>query len=786
MKKRTLALLGTFFAWRFVSVVLMLSTVAFAGSVTVSSPASGSTVASPVRFVASATSSAPITGMKIYVDGLVKYATSLSRIDVNLTLANGSHQVVVRAWDNTGAYFSSNRTITVGTTSTSTSPSTPPTSTTIPAASTGPLSIKTTALPSCTAKAPCAMVLVGGGGSRDDLYEWSIASGSLPPGMKLDSSLGAIYTKDSTIMTAGSYTFTVKIQDAAGATAVRTFTVGVNANSTTGVAVSAPRKLAANTTYVVQNDLQCAETCFAFTGDNATLDCNGHKLVYNTSGAANNYGVAAVADYDALLPIDRDWAGRGNNLTIRNCRIEESDNAAPKSHGIRVGQGGTNGITVQNTEIITKKTSSEPFYASFTQKHTLKQNILYNRGPAPYNRSMLEGVSIRRYGSESSLQNLVEDNVLINSPQGGIIFTNSPNTIIRRNAIKLSATATNAFAVYAWNQGVQIYDNTIDNYADDLLDGVRTAGGRGIQISGGSLTGLPILIYNNMIRVREVNRNAEYGGCVIGGAYGIQFEKAARNSRVYDNTIIGVAKECDATALRVTSETILSATNYENTVYNNVLVGQRIGTTSKSAVGVHDAYGQWLSMVNNRWIVDSGVMGGKYEASTGRFFFSGNTFLKGSNPASKWGMWADVGACGPKLDTHSFVDNNYANGAGEISTYPAWNHSCAGTGDYKKFRYRIGWSYELTLTSSKGGSLAGATVTVKNNTGAITFTGTSDSSGKVLASVYTRYVQNTYSSPRVDTNLTNTVTISKTGCTTQSYAYNPTGPTKQARTITCQ
>jgi hypothetical protein len=149
-------------------------------------------------------------------------------------------------------------------------------------------------------------------------------------------------------------------------------------------------------------------------------------------------------------------------------------------------------------------------------------------------------------------------------------------------------------------------------------------------------------------------------------------------------------------------------------------------------------------------------------------------------------MWADVGACGPKLDTHSFVDNKYANGAGEISTYPAWNHSCAGTGDYKKFRYRIGWSYDLTLTSSRGGALVGATVTVKNNTGATTFKGTSDSSGKVLASVYTRYVQNTYSSPRVDTNLTNTVTISKTGCTTQSYAYNPTGPTKQARTITCQ
>jgi hypothetical protein len=333
---------------------------------------------------------------------------------------------------------------------------------------------------------------------------------------------------------------------------------------------------------------------------------------------------------------------------------------------------------------------------------------------------------------------------------------------------------------------VQIYDNTIDNYADDLIDGNRTAGGRGIQISGGSLTGAAIQIYNNMIRVREVNRNAEYNGCQIGGAFGIQFETGARNAKVFNNTIIGVAKECDATALRATSPQTKSSTNFQNLVYDNILVGQRIGSTSKSASGITDSNGQWLSMYNNKWIVDSAIMGGKYEPSLGGLFFSGNTFAKGSNPSSKWAMWGDLGACGPKIDTHSFVDLKFANGASEISTYPYWNHSCAGSGDYKKFRYRVGWSYDLTLTSSKGGALAGATVTVKNNTGATTFSGTTDSSGRVLASIYTRAVYNTLLLPKVTTNYTNTVTISKTGCTTQTFSYNPTGPTKQSRTMTCQ
>ncbi len=101
------------------SAVLLLTAVAFAGSVSVSSPASGSTVGSPVHFVASATSGAPITGMKLYVDGVSKYATSSNKIDTSISLASGSRYIVIRAWDSTGAYFSSTRTINVSGTSTS-------------------------------------------------------------------------------------------------------------------------------------------------------------------------------------------------------------------------------------------------------------------------------------------------------------------------------------------------------------------------------------------------------------------------------------------------------------------------------------------------------------------------------------------------------------------------------------------------------------------------------------------------------------------------------------------
>lgn len=92
--------------------VLLLASMAFAG-VTVSSPASGSTVSSPVHVVASASSSYPISAMKVYVDGNSVYSKASNKIDTYISMSAGSHYVVVQAWDSTGAVFKRARSITV-------------------------------------------------------------------------------------------------------------------------------------------------------------------------------------------------------------------------------------------------------------------------------------------------------------------------------------------------------------------------------------------------------------------------------------------------------------------------------------------------------------------------------------------------------------------------------------------------------------------------------------------------------------------------------------------------
>jgi hypothetical protein len=68
----------------------------------------------------------------------------------------------------------------------------------------------------------------GSGGSRP--YRWARAAGQLPPGMTLiqDNPSGPLVRVGGTPTTAGTFTFTLRLTDAAGATVSRTFSVTVS------------------------------------------------------------------------------------------------------------------------------------------------------------------------------------------------------------------------------------------------------------------------------------------------------------------------------------------------------------------------------------------------------------------------------------------------------------------------------------------------------------------------------------------------------------------------------
>lgn len=106
-----------------IAVFFLMTAAAFAG-VNVSSPTPGSTTGSPVRFVASATGSGPISAMSIYVDGNKLYGGSAASVNTSVAMSTGPHSISIQAWDVYGNLYKSAYGITV-----SNSPSTSPTPT---------------------------------------------------------------------------------------------------------------------------------------------------------------------------------------------------------------------------------------------------------------------------------------------------------------------------------------------------------------------------------------------------------------------------------------------------------------------------------------------------------------------------------------------------------------------------------------------------------------------------------------------------------------------------------
>ncbi len=83
-------------------------------SVSVSSPANYATVSSPATINAYASSGYAISGWHIYVDGNSVYsAGSTGSISAPVSMSSGTHQVIVRAWNSTGAYGSTSLTLNV-------------------------------------------------------------------------------------------------------------------------------------------------------------------------------------------------------------------------------------------------------------------------------------------------------------------------------------------------------------------------------------------------------------------------------------------------------------------------------------------------------------------------------------------------------------------------------------------------------------------------------------------------------------------------------------------------
>ena len=71
-------------------------------SITVCSPAAGTTVSSPIRIVAGTTNSSGVIAMAVYIDSVLAYKANVSAVNQNLAVSAGIHNLTIQSWDNVG------------------------------------------------------------------------------------------------------------------------------------------------------------------------------------------------------------------------------------------------------------------------------------------------------------------------------------------------------------------------------------------------------------------------------------------------------------------------------------------------------------------------------------------------------------------------------------------------------------------------------------------------------------------------------------------------------------
>jgi len=234
--------------------------------VAIAFPASGASLSSPVPLQASAfpTAGHTVTGWSIYIDSVTAYSSGpVTSINPTLTMKNGQHTVVVRAWDTSGAFGDQTLTLTVSSLNPAVTISTPANNANVGS----PVNVVASA-------SPTAGHTVSGWW----IYLDGIGVYSAGPVSAINANVG---------MAAGTHTLLARAWDTSGAYGDQTLTLTVS--SKPAVAVSVP---AAGFNVISPINIQAS--AFASSGHSIT---GWHVYV----DGANKYSAGSVASINANI-----------------------------------------------------------------------------------------------------------------------------------------------------------------------------------------------------------------------------------------------------------------------------------------------------------------------------------------------------------------------------------------------------------------------------------------------------------------------------------------------------
>jgi hypothetical protein len=497
--------------------------------------------------------------------------------------------------------------------------------------------------------------------------------------------------------------------------------------------------------YVLEQDVSSPGTCFSVQAGGITLDLNGHSVTYATAvGTAPAFGILGVACWDPNFGAKNPCGGSFDDFTVFGGTITQGEGAAPFSHGIRLGQGRGDGLTVHDVTFTVHAESSIPIYTTTVGTHAAAyNNTINNNVTVIQNRHQEQGQAIK-FADSSELPGpaAIYGNHILGGAQGGILSVVRGSKIYE-NVVSQKATYTNDFGIYAWSDAGEVFNNTVT----PIL-------GRGIQIAGGS-NGAQV--HHNHVVVIEQRDNQEYEGCQIGGAFGIQFDDVPRNGTAFQNTVIAKADQCEAQALRVTD----SRKGSGNRSHDNTYSAERVGNSTAMATGFGSGGATGFTSEHDSFTGDSSDVAFDWDGGQ-NLLFRECTFAKGKNAAPDYVTFSFRNGGDLSVSNIRFVDSVFENGAQKDSTdmkpilsYQDW----PGPSEYF-----IDWTVTITVEDQQGKKVSGADIALTDAVGHLAYQGKTDQEGKISIALTELRVYNTRTEVVHERRTPYRVNVVKRGC----------------------
>lgn len=524
------------------------------------------------------------------------------------------------------------------------------------------------------------------------------------------------------------------------------------------------------TTYILEKDLASPGTCFSIQGDRITLDLNHHTITYGTAFSwepgqettEHVHGVLGQACWDKGADAKR-CGGSFAFLTVKHGTIVQAAKAPPYSHGIRLGQGSTRGLTAEDLRIQVQSPSSVGIWVlGGDGGHLVRNVVIENRSDLVFNRHQLEGVAVRfRDMAKANEPNRVEGLKVIGGPQGGVLET-AKGSKLHNNHISLKGVVTNDFGFYLMGEAIEAAGNTVDGQS------------RGIMVASAQA-----VVRNNLIRTHEAAVNEEYGGCQIEGTFGIQLEARAAQAKVMKNDVRVLAEACDARAFRATE----TKANSANVSTGNIYRAVRAPGSNSKAVGASFSGARDVTLEGDTIEADTSNAEAGWSGAQ-NIVFRGVTFIKGAHASADYAtFWLTPGSNNPQYRRTSadfkIIDPIFRDGAAADSfrIHPIGYEKWAMPAEYS-----VQWSFRLQVTQSDGSPLAGVKVDIADDRGNAVSSQITDKDGRITPAVLTEFRR--FNTPQgVEKETFVYVVRVVSGALKKEFKLSPTAPTSRVEVL---